>query len=168
MCCYLIAGGHSSGSVDENRSKEDHALSLKIARLIFTDFICWIPICVMAFISFAKIPLPDMVYPVTAIVLIPINSATNPWLYSSFLTEYIKRLYRYIKRVSHRRRKINSHGNNSTIRSRHIRFRRYRRKSSMESSMTFSVRLSTTGAASADHSGAASQNLHQHAHTHEQ
>ena len=72
-------------------------------RLIVTDFICWVPICVMSFISFAGEELPDIVYPITAILLVPINSAANPWLYSSFLVGYVQRLWQYLSKLSRKK-----------------------------------------------------------------
>ena len=146
----FLGDPNSSSSLDENRSKENQALWGKIVRLIVTDFICWVPICIMTFVAFAGVELPPIVYPITAVVLIPINSAANPWLYSSFLAEYIKRLYRYVKQISQRKRKISAQGSTISNRPRNAYFRKYRRKSSMESSITFSVRLSTTGIASGD------------------
>ena len=133
--------------MDENRSKENQALWGKIVRLIVTDLICWIPICIMSFISFAGYIIPDVVYPITAILLVPINSAANPWLYSSFLAEYVRRLYQYVKGVCLQKKQIKTKETNTSTRQKtYARFRRRNgRKASMESSMTYSVRLSTTG-----------------------
>nr|CAB3263501.1 glycoprotein 330-like [Phallusia mammillata] len=58
------------------------SLQTKISRIIITNFCCWIPICVMSFISVAGVTLSDDIYAVAAIVLLPINSAANPFLYS--------------------------------------------------------------------------------------
>ena len=55
----------------------------RIARIIFTDFACWIPICVMAYIRLSGIFLEPIVYQISAVLLLPINSALNPILYSS-------------------------------------------------------------------------------------
>ena len=54
----------------------------KIYRLLATDFCCWVPISIMAFVNFSGVPLPDIAYAISAIVLLPINSALNPILYS--------------------------------------------------------------------------------------
>ena len=101
----LLGDQPSCSSVDETRSKENKKLWEKIMSLIVTDFICWIPICTMAFLSFSGSNLPDLAYPVTAVLLIPINSAVNPWLYSSFLTNCSSRFYQAIMHFFKRKRK---------------------------------------------------------------
>ena len=55
----------------------------RITRLVVTDFACWMPVCFMAFASIAGVTLSPVVYPVSAIILLPINSALNPVLYSN-------------------------------------------------------------------------------------
>ena len=57
----------------------------KIYRLMATDFCCWIPITIMVFINFSGIPVSDIAYVISAIVLLPINSALNPILYSDII-----------------------------------------------------------------------------------
>ncbi|XP_076807593.1 uncharacterized protein LOC143450785 [Clavelina lepadiformis] len=57
----------------------------RIALLVATDCACWVPICVMSFISAAGYEIPDAAYAITAIGLLPINSALNPLLYSRFM-----------------------------------------------------------------------------------
>jgi len=54
----------------------------KIFRLVATDFCTWIPISIMSFLHFNGIPMPPSLYVISAILLIPINSAINPILYS--------------------------------------------------------------------------------------
>ena len=65
----------------------------KILRLVVTDFLCWVPISIMAFINFGGNTVPDVAYAISAIVLLPINSALNPILYS----DYIDKLFKLIK-----------------------------------------------------------------------
>ena len=57
----------------------------KIYRLMATDFCCWIPITIMVFINFSGIPVSDIAYVISAIILLPINSALNPILYSGII-----------------------------------------------------------------------------------
>jgi len=78
-------------------------LQKKIIRLVVTDFACWVPICVMAFIHFSGAAVLDGVYyVVTAVILLPINSVLNPLLYSDsfeYLWKKSKPLGRRIKQV---------------------------------------------------------------------
>uniref|UniRef100_H2XND0 G-protein coupled receptors family 1 profile domain-containing protein n=1 Tax=Ciona intestinalis TaxID=7719 RepID=H2XND0_CIOIN len=61
------------------------ALERKIVRLIASDFLCWVPVSVMGFLSIGGISIPDIAYVISATILLPINSALNPLLYSSFV-----------------------------------------------------------------------------------
>ncbi|XP_076812331.1 uncharacterized protein LOC143459189 isoform X2 [Clavelina lepadiformis] len=73
----------------ENRMR---AMQRKIIRLIATDFCCWVPISIMAFINFSGVPVPNVAYAVSAILLLPINSALNPILYSNFVDNLTSKL----------------------------------------------------------------------------
>ena len=59
----------------------------RIARLIFTDFCCWVPITTMAFLNFSGIVnlVNTMAVVISATILLPINSVLNPTLYSSYI-----------------------------------------------------------------------------------
>ena len=69
----------------------------KIYRLLATDFCCWVPITVMAFVNFSIARLPDIAYVISAIVLLPINSALNPVLYSDVFDKLFLKVRRRFK-----------------------------------------------------------------------
>lgn len=93
MCRFTVTGsyersggtsrGASFSSVDELRSREDRLLWQRISRLLITDFLCWIPICITCFVSLGEVEIPSVLYKISAIILLPINSAVNPLLYSN-------------------------------------------------------------------------------------
>ena len=64
----------------------------KIYRLVATDFCCWVPISIMAFVNFSGIPVSETAYVISAIVLLPINSALNPILYSDVLDKILSKI----------------------------------------------------------------------------
>ena len=61
---------------------QESVMQQRIARLIATDCFCWIPICTMAYMRVAGVEFSKVVYQVSAVFLLPINSALNPFLYS--------------------------------------------------------------------------------------
>jgi len=68
----------------------------KIFRLIATDFFCWVPVSILAFYIFSgshgdKGPWIDFYY-VAGTILLPINSALNPILYSDVLDKLFARI----------------------------------------------------------------------------
>ena len=74
--------------------KREAEMQKRIARIIITDFACWVPICVLAFLAISSIDSFDCAALVNAVAgfLLPINSALNPFLYSVSLSKLFKKL----------------------------------------------------------------------------
>ncbi|XP_078495745.1 G-protein coupled receptor GRL101-like [Ciona intestinalis] len=68
----------------------------RIFRLIVTDFLCWIPICIMVYISLSGVNIDPVVYAISAGILLPLNSALNPLLYSQVISSRVYSLYTYV------------------------------------------------------------------------
>lgn len=49
------------------------------------DFLCLVPVCMIAFVSVAGVEIDNLAYAISAIVLLPINSALNPLIYSNMI-----------------------------------------------------------------------------------
>ncbi|XP_076819347.1 uncharacterized protein LOC143465083 [Clavelina lepadiformis] len=81
----------------DNAQKQNAKMNQRIARIIVSDFLCWVPICIMAYISVSGVKLPDGVEIFTAGVLLPINSAFNPILYSPYIETKVKYLLKRIR-----------------------------------------------------------------------
>ena len=87
------------GSSGKNGTdKRIERLKTRVIFIIATNALCWVPIIVMAFVSYGGFRLPAFVYPLSAIVLLPVNSALNPIIYSR-LDEYLRFVFRAIKTV---------------------------------------------------------------------
>ena len=103
---YLIIHKHSiafSANLKTNRSNNQAAtVQKRIARIIVTDFCCWIPICVMAYVRLG-VEFSDIAYQISAALLLPINSAMNPILFSPLLDKLIdlcRHTFQRLKNVS--------------------------------------------------------------------
>ena len=87
----------SSAKIQSNHNnKQSVRLQKRIARIIVTDFCCWIPICVMAYVRL-RVEFSDIAYQISAVLLLPINSAVNPFLFTSLpdkLIGYFRRQFR--------------------------------------------------------------------------
>ena len=70
-------------------AKQEATMQRRIARIIFTDFLCWIPICIMVYSKVIGATIDDIIYIVSAAILLPINSAFNPLLYSSLVDKLV-------------------------------------------------------------------------------
>ena len=102
---YLIIYKHStssSASLGTNSPNNQAAtMQKRITRIIATDFCCWIPICVMAFVRLG-VEFSDIAYQISAVLLLPINSAMNPILFSSLFDKLIdlgRHTYQRMKHV---------------------------------------------------------------------
>ncbi|XP_077967743.1 uncharacterized protein LOC144421975 [Styela clava] len=87
------------GSAGDDRSK---ILQRKITILIATDVCCWLPICIMTFVSHNGIWITGEVYAVSAIVLLPINSSLNPIIYSNILSSRLNAIRLSFARFTNR------------------------------------------------------------------
>jgi len=87
----------ANSNIGRNNKKDNRMLKLKkrILYIILTDTLCWLPIIIMSFMSYSGFKLVGEVNPVSAIVILPINSAINPLIYSR-LDKYIKRFFRKV------------------------------------------------------------------------
>ena len=85
ICMFIKAKKNKLGIRNNQREKQQSRMQRRISRIIITDFLCWIPICIMAFVKLGGFYVDDVAYIVSAGLLLPINSAFNPLLYSSLL-----------------------------------------------------------------------------------
>ena len=89
---YFIIYKHSTASsanLEINRPQiQATKMQKRIARIIATDFFCWIPVCVMAYVRLG-VEFSDIIYQISAVVLLPINSAMNPIILSPFFDKLI-------------------------------------------------------------------------------
>ena len=85
ICMFIKAKENKLEIRNNQREKQQSRMQRRISRIIITDFLCWIPICIMAFIKLSGFYVDDVAYIVSAGLLLPINSAFNPLLYSSLL-----------------------------------------------------------------------------------
>ncbi len=60
-------------------------MAVKMALIVGTDFACWMPVIIMGILSQAGIVeiSPDM-YAWIAVLILPINSSLNPYLYTFY------------------------------------------------------------------------------------
>ena len=77
--------------------QQGNEIQRRIALLVITDCICWVPVCFMSLFFLFGFAIPDGAYVITAVLLLPINSAINPLLYSSFLRAVWVKLWKFYK-----------------------------------------------------------------------
>ena len=85
ICMFIKAKENRLEIKTNKREKQQSRMQRRISRIIITDFLCWIPICIIAFVKLSGVYVNNVAYIVSAGLLLPINSAFNPLLYSSLL-----------------------------------------------------------------------------------
>ena len=86
-----------------NPSRREKRMQKRIARIILTDFCCWIPVCVFFYVNLNDrflVPRlfvergidPELLHQIAATFLLPINSALNPFLFSSIIDKLWKKI----------------------------------------------------------------------------
>lgn len=53
-----------------------------MALIIITNFLCWFPVIIMGFMALGGIHIPGAAYSWIAVLVLPLNSATNPLIYT--------------------------------------------------------------------------------------
>ena len=96
--CYLIMFIHVKmmrKKIQKASAQDDDLkMAIKMAAIVGTDFICWMPVIIMGILSqtgAAVIPL--VMYTWSVVFIIPINSSLNPYLYTivSIITDVRKK-----------------------------------------------------------------------------
>ena len=85
--CYIlifIKFSRSSAKVRNTKShKQETKLAVRMALLVATDLACWMPVIIMGILSqTGAVTLNPSLYAWTVILIVPINSSINPFLYT--------------------------------------------------------------------------------------
>ena len=107
--CYIIIGTLSVKSSKKVSLKGNNHASLrarrmnqKIAIIIATDFLCWVPFIVTCLLHYLEVLDATQWYSVFSVIILPINSVINPLLYSDFITRIVTKVSSNSRRVTRR------------------------------------------------------------------
>ncbi len=103
LVCYInILHDARKSSKNMNRQQESTKLAFKVSLVILTDFLCWIPLCVIClFVQLGIFSVSPQVYAWTVAFILPINSSINPFLYtlSSEISKYFSKRSRSMSNI---------------------------------------------------------------------
>ena len=72
---------------------DDLKIAIRMAVIVGTDFLCWVPVIIMGILSqTGMVLIPLQMYTWSVVFILPINSSVNPYLYTiaSRITDYRK------------------------------------------------------------------------------
>ena len=112
--------GSTLSNIERSHIKRQKSLQQKIAFIIFTDFICWIPFIIVCALHFFKVIAANEWYAFFSVIVLPINSIINPFLYDEVFTNALSMLWKRLRihgvtcsKLIEERRTISSSGNSS-------------------------------------------------------
>ena len=96
LCCYIAIFVSVQNTAKKVRvashRKQEVKMAIKMAFIVGTDFLCWLPVIIMGILSQSgalKISLEMYVW--IAVFILPINSSVNPYLYTIYTAVASKR-----------------------------------------------------------------------------
>ena len=99
LVCFLVISSSyiliyqqskgSSGNKSSHRNAQTTALQAKIAFIIFTDFLAWVPFTIICFLHFGGFVDATRLYPFFSVIVLPLNSIINPVLYNTALFNFL-------------------------------------------------------------------------------
>ena len=67
---------------DSSRRSKDLTIARRLITVAVSDFLCWFPIGLLGLLASQGTPIPSEVSVAMAIIVLPVNSALNPFLYT--------------------------------------------------------------------------------------
>ena len=66
----------------QNQRIQEFTIAKQLSLVVMTDFLCWFPIITMGLMALSGVDMGDAAYRWSALLVLPINSALNPMLYT--------------------------------------------------------------------------------------
>ncbi|KAG7164870.1 G-protein coupled receptor GRL101-like 3 [Homarus americanus] len=74
----------------------DREFAMRFFFIVFTDCLCWTPIIILRVLALAEMDITPELYAYVVVVLLPINSALNPFLYTFTTTKFRSQVRRFL------------------------------------------------------------------------
>nr|KAG5710138.1 hypothetical protein BaRGS_006657 [Batillaria attramentaria] len=79
---YLSIRANSMAAADTSKQSKDMTIARRLISVVVSDFLCWFPIGLLGMLTLTGTPIPGEVNVAMAIVVLPVNSVLNPFLYT--------------------------------------------------------------------------------------
>ena len=78
------------------RDRRTRRLQRNVTRIIVSDLVCWIPFILICVLHSFEVIDATFLYPISSVVILPLNSFINPFLYDDFIIETLCRIKKFI------------------------------------------------------------------------
>ncbi|KAK7102516.1 hypothetical protein V1264_020722 [Littorina saxatilis] len=82
LVIYLSIRANSLECSDTGRKAKEQTIARRLITIALSDFLCWFPVGVLGLLASNDVPIPGEVNVAVAILVLPLNSALNPFLYT--------------------------------------------------------------------------------------
>ncbi|KAK7096328.1 G-protein coupled receptor GRL101-like [Littorina saxatilis] len=89
VCCGQLviywsvqANAMSAAATSTTRKTQDLTIARRLVAVAMSDFLCWFPIGLLGLLASRGVPIPGEVNVAMALLVLPLNSALNPFLYT--------------------------------------------------------------------------------------
>ncbi|XP_076448549.1 G-protein coupled receptor GRL101-like [Babylonia areolata] len=79
---YRSIQQHKMDVAESSGTSKDVTIARRLLTVVMSDFVCWFPICLLGLLAEGDFPVSGEVNVAMAIIVLPINSALNPFLYT--------------------------------------------------------------------------------------
>ena len=104
--CYIViniqtrlSSRRSGQHHNPERVRDDRAVQNKIALIVATDFLCWVPFIIISGLHNLGVFDATKWYVTYAMIALPLNSVINPLIYDKTLAEFLGRKLEEVKRL---------------------------------------------------------------------
>ena len=94
LLILFITSRSSNATGNQNESNRMKSMNRKIAFIITTDFFCWIPFIVVCCLHSIEVVDATQWYGLFSMIILPINSMINPFLYDDFMIRSVRKKQR--------------------------------------------------------------------------
>ena len=107
VCMFVSVRNTSKHSARNRNVEEEMWMTIKMSAIVFTDFLCWAPIILLCvLVQCDVVSVSPVIYTWIVTFILPINSATNPYVYT--VVTLITKSWRRFNR-----KKLKENGNES-------------------------------------------------------
>ncbi|KAL5270677.1 hypothetical protein ACHWQZ_G001392 [Mnemiopsis leidyi] len=88
-----------AGPTAKTVNKRNRKLQRKVATIILTDFFCWVPFVFICILHFFEVMDASSYYGFFSIIILPINSVINPFLYSEIMLNLATKVWAVLAKL---------------------------------------------------------------------
>ena len=81
-CVYLSVRANRMTATDSSKQAQDVRVARRLITIALSDFMCWFPVGLLGLLASGGYPIPGEVNVVLVILVLPLNAALNPFLYT--------------------------------------------------------------------------------------